>query len=417
MFTRFRIKGLWRHPNFVKLWVGSTISLFGSQVTFLALPFTAALILHANALQMGLLTMANTLPFLLGGLFAGVWVDRLRRRPLLIGADIGRALLLGSIPLVAFVGHLRIEYLYVVAFLVGALTLVFDIAYGAFLPSLIERELLLEGNSTLQASTSVAEFAGPSLAGVLVQVFTAPVALLADAFSFLTSAAALFSLRIEEVPRKTEAEQQHFWHELVEGLRFVLNNSVLRALIASAGVLNFTGGVFDALLVLYVTRNLGLGAAFYGVMYTVGSLSGIGGAFLATWLTKRLGTAKVTSAAAILIAIGWLFIPLASGSLGVVIASIVVGMLIAGMGNTLFNIAAQTLVQTSTPDHLLGRVHSSDTFISMGSLPLGALLGGVLGNLIGLHSVLLAAALVRFVLLALFLTPLWKRKEETSTRN
>ncbi len=417
MFPRFRIKGLWRHPNFVKLWVGSTISLFGSQVTFLALPFTAALILHANALQMGLLTAANTVPFLLGGLFAGVWVDRLRRRPLLIGADIGRALLLGSIPLVALVGHLHIEYLYVVAFLVGILTLVFDLAYGAFLPSLIERELLLEGNSALQASTSVAEFAGPSLAGVLVQVFTAPVALLADAFSFLASATALFSLRVKEVPRKTEAEQQHFWREMAEGLRFVLNNSVLRALVASAGTLNFTGGVFDALLVLYVTRHLGLGAAFFGVMYTVGSLSGIGGAFLATLLTKRLGTAKVAFVSAILIALGWLCIPLANGALSVVIASIVVGMLIAGMGNTLFNIAAQTLVQTSTPDHLLGRVHSSATVIGVGSLPVGALLGGILGSLFGLRPVLLAAALVRFVLLALFLTPLWKRKEETSPTN
>ena len=155
MLTRLRLSGLWRQPNFLKLWAGSTVSLFGSQITFLALPFTAVLVLHAMVSQMGLQVLAETLPALLVGLFAGVWVDRLRRRPLLIAADIGRAILLGSIPGAALLGLLRIEYLYVVAFLAGTLTLLFDTAYGAFLPSIVEREQLIDGNSKLEVSSLV----------------------------------------------------------------------------------------------------------------------------------------------------------------------------------------------------------------------------------------------------------------------
>lgn len=412
MFSRiFAREGLWHNPNFLKLWLGSTISLFGSQVTFLALPFTAALILHANATQMGILAAANTIPFLLVGLFAGVWVDRMRRRPLLIIADIGRALLLGSIPLVAYLGLLHMEYLYVVAFLVGILTLFFDVAYGAFLPSIVKHGELIEGNSKLQTSTAVAEFAGPSLAGVLIQLLTAPISLIVDALSFLASAISLFSLRVQETPPETKTEQHHFWSELVEGLRFTFTNPILRGVACSSGTLNFTGGVFDAILVLYITRVLHLGAVYFGVMYTIGSLSGIGAALLGQWASRRFGTARSAFISAILVAIGWLLIPLAHGVLLVVIAFLMTGMFIAGIGNTLYNITAQTLVQTTTPDSLLGRVRSGQTFIGLGSLPIGALLGGVLTNLFGIRVVLLGACLLRFMLLAVFLMPLWKKSE------
>ncbi len=406
MFSQFKLRGLWQHSNFVKLWAGSTISLFGSQVTFLALPFTAVLTLHASPSQMGLLAAANTAPILLTGLFAGVWVDRMRHRPLLITADIGRALLLASIPCVAFFHLLHIEYLYCVAFLVGLLTLFFNVAYGAFLPALIERTELIEGNSKLQASSSLADLAGPALAGALVQLLTAPLALIVDAFSFLLSAAAFLSLRIHESTRTIKAT--HFWQEFSEGLHFTFRSTLLRSLACSTSTLNFTGGVFSALLILYLTHELHLGAIFFGVMYTIGSIGGITGALFGQWLTQRFGTARITFVSALLIAVGWLLVALAYGSLSLALAFIMPGMLLAGLGNTLFNITAQTLMQTVTPAHLLGRVNASSTFIGQGSLPLGALLGGVLGTFVGLHSTLLAAALVRFILLALFLVPLWQ---------
>ena len=404
MFSQFKLRGLWHHSNFVKLWAGSTISLFGSQVTFLALPFTAALTLHASPPQMGLLAAANTAPILLVGLFAGVWVDRMRRRPLLITADIGRALLLVSVPCVAFFHLLHIEYLYCVAFFVGLLTMFFNVAYGAFLPSLIEREDLIEGNSKLQASSSLADLAGPALAGMLVQILTAPFALIVDALSFLLSAAAFLSLRIHEPARATKTA--YFWDELTEGLRFTFKSVLLRSLACSTSTLNFTGGVFGALLILYITHELALGAIFFGVMYTIGSVGGVVGALLGQRLTRRFGTARVTFVSALLIAVGWLLVALAHGSLA--IAFIVVGMLLAGLGNTLFNVTAQTLIQTVTPAHLLGRVNASSVFIGQGSLPLGAVLGGALGAFIGLQATLLAATLIRFILLALFLVPLWR---------
>jgi MFS family permease len=408
MFSRLFVrKGLWRNHNFLKLWSGSTISLFGSQVTFLALPFTAALLLHANAIQMGILSAANTVPFLLVSLFAGVWIDRMRRRPLLILADVGRALLLSSVPLVAYLGMLHIIYLYVVAFLVGLLNVFFDVAYGAFLPSLLERNELVEANSKLQISTSFAEFAGPSVAGVLVQLLTAPLALLVDALSFLVSALLLVSLRTKESVRETKLTAGSFWNELIVGLRFTFGHPLLRSLACSSGTLNFTGGVFDAILVLYITQVLHLGAIYFGVMYTVGSLSGIGAALVSPRMVQHIGTSRVTIISALLIAIGWLLIPLAHGFVPFVLVLLLPGMLLAGAGNTLYNITAQTLVQTTTPESLLGRVISSQTCIGLGTLPLGALLGGILANLFGIRMVLLGACLVRFGLLALFLLPLY----------
>ena len=227
---RFRLTGLWRHPDFVKLWTGQTISLIGSQVTFLALPLTAVLVLNATPAQMGFLTAAGAIPSLLVGLFAGVWVDRHRRRPILIAADLGRAALLLLIPVAALLGVLRIEYLYIVAFLVGTLGLFFEVAHHSFLPSLVGREQLVEGNSKLEISDSVAEIVGPGLAGGLVQLVTAPIAIAVDAISFLISALFLGLIRTPEPAPKPPDEQQNIFGEVVEGLALVSGNALLRAI-------------------------------------------------------------------------------------------------------------------------------------------------------------------------------------------
>src|SRR5437867_8121574 len=240
---RLQFSGLWQHPDFLKLWAGQTVSLLGSSVTGLALPLAAVLVLNATPAQMGIMRAAQYLPFLLLGLFAGVWVDRLRRRPVLILADAGRALLVGSIPVAALLGVLRIDVLYVVALLVGVLTVFFDVAYLAYVPSLVPRDSLTEGNSKLEVSRSFAGMAGPALAGALVQLVTAPVALVVDAASFLVSAASLSLIRTPEPKPAALAHGRSIWRDAGEGLRIVGGHPVLRTLAGQLATMQLAGGI------------------------------------------------------------------------------------------------------------------------------------------------------------------------------
>lgn len=393
MQKRGLLRGFWRHPHFLKLWTGTTISLLGSQVTFLALPFTAALVLHASPVQMGLLAMTNTLPALLGGLFAGVWVDRLRRRPVLISADLGRALLLGSIPVVTLLGLLRMEYLYAAAFLVGALTVFFDVAYTAFLPSIVAQEQLIEANSTIEMSNTLSQIAGPGMAGALIQWLTAPLAIVVDACSFFVSAGFLLALRVQETPSPSREGRRSFWRELGEGLRAVFNNPLLRALAACCITLNGFGSIYDALLILYFTRELGLSAAFYGILFAIASCSGLVGAIFNPWIVRRLGVGRTLLVSSALIGAGWLLLALAGGPPIVVIGVIALGALLFGVANTVFNVTFNSLQQQTTPARLLGRVRSCLLVLSLGAAPLGAVLGGVLGQLFGLRAALLVGGI------------------------
>ncbi|MBI4640198.1 MAG: MFS transporter, partial [Candidatus Tectomicrobia bacterium] len=256
--------GLLHHPGFMKLWIGQTISQFGSKITRTALPLTAVLVLEATPVQMGLLAALGSAPVLVVGLLAGVWVDRLRRRPILIAADLGRAVLLGLIPVSALLGLLRIEQLYIAALLVGILTVFFDVAYQSFLPSLVDREQIVEGNSKLGVSDSVTEIGGPALAGGLIQLVSAPITILLDAFSFLFSALFVGLIDISE-PLPTPSEQRKsVWRDVVEGLRVVLGNPLLRAIAGSSSTFNFFGGFFGALYGLYAIRELGIEPAILG---------------------------------------------------------------------------------------------------------------------------------------------------------
>jgi MFS family permease len=377
--------GLWRHTSFLKLWAGSTVSLFGSQITFLALPYTAILLLHAEAPQMSFLVLAETLPTLLLGLFAGAWVDRLPRRAVLLVADGGRALVLGSVPVAALLGRLSIEYLFVVALVAGMLTVFFDTAYGAFLPSIVDRQLLIDGNSKLELSNVLANLAGPGLAGWLIQLITAPLAIFADAFSFLVSACAVWSIRVPE-SRKTSAEQASFWQDLGEGLRVLLQDPTLRAIASCAATLNFFGGITDVVRVLFFVDVLHLGALFVGLLFSVASLSALVGAAFNPWITRKLGIGPTILLSSLTLACGWLLIPLAGGPPVAEIAVIVLGALLFGIANTLFNVNDLSLRQHITPSELLGRVGAGMQFIGVGTLPLGALLGGFLGGHLGLRA-------------------------------
>lgn len=416
-----RLTGLWRSADFIKLWAGQTISQLGSRITRDGLPLAAVLVLEATPSQMGLLAALGSAPVLVLGLVAGVWVDRLRRRPILIVADLGRAALLATIPLAAVMGVLTIEQLYLVAALAGVLTLFFDVAYQSYLPSLVERENILEGNTKLALSDSVAEFAGPTLAGLLVQVLTAPIAILFDALSFLVSAASVALIRKAEgsAPRDQatsaqtapEAESSldprppSFQSEALEGLRVVLRQPVLRALAGTSSTHSFFGSFLAGLYGLYVIRVLGLGPAALGAIIAVGGVGNLLGALLAARLVRRAGLGATLIGASIANGLIGFLLPLAGGPPLAVAAFLVAGQLFGDMAQTIFDIHAVSLRQAITPDRLLGRTNASMQLLEAGLGPIGALVGGVLGQIAGVREAIFISALGR-LLAFLWLVPL-----------
>ncbi len=384
------LTGLWRHRPFVTFWSATTISLFGSQITLLALPLTAVLLLHASAGQMSTLTALEMLPAFGLSLFAGVLVDRLHRRLLLVAADLGRAVLLALVPLAALLGMLRMELLYPVALLNGALNLVAELAAGAFLPALVAREQLIEANSSLAASTSVAEVAGPGLASFCVQLLTAPLALVLDVLSFLVSGLLLRSLRVVEPSASTEPH--NILREMRAGLTIILRERMLRPIALTSLTMNLFGGAFDALVILYFSQALGLTPLAIGAIFTVGSIGSLAGAILSAWLTRWLGMGPAIIGGAILIGMGWSVIPLAMGPLPLLLLILAGGRIISGLGNTIYNLISTSLSQQRVSEQMLGRYRASLNFIGVGFLPLGAALGGVLGAVIGLRPALAIAA-------------------------
>ncbi len=383
---------LWRHPDFLKLWAGQTVSQVGSQITVLALPLTAALTLHASAANMGFLAATSTAPFLLFGLFAGVWVDRLRRRPILIIADIARFALLSLIPILALRDALTLVALYLIAFLVGILTLFFDVAYQSFLPVVAGRPHLVDGNSKLETTRSAAQIAGPSAAGALVQLLTAPVAIAADALSFLASVLFLSLIRAAEPPpARSTTVRRRVWPEMGEGLHAVMDDAALRATMASAGTVNMFGSMLFAVFVLYALH-LGIGAGLLGVVFAVGNIGYLCGAFLTRPITRRFGIGPTISAGLMILTGCSLLVPLAGGPLRVSVPCLMIAQFARGFGGTLFNINNVSLRQAITPDHLLGRVNATSRFVSTGALTIGSLAGGTLGAAFGLRPTLIIGA-------------------------
>ncbi|MAG36135.1 MAG: MFS transporter, partial [Dehalococcoidia bacterium] len=324
---------------------------------------------------------------------AGAWVDRLRRRPVLIATDLGRALLLGSIPLAALLGFLRIEHLYLVALLASVLTVFFDVAAGSYLPAIVSRGQLVEGNSKLAASESLAQIAGPGVGGVLVQLITAPLTILVDAISFLVSALSLRLIRAAE-PAPTPADpEQRIWHEIGDGLRLLMREPVLRAFAGCSGTLNGFGGVFDALFKVYAIRHLAISPALLGTIFSLGSVAWFLGAVLVNRVTLRLGQGQTMLLGALLIGIANLLVPLAGVLLGAVLPLLVCRSLLLGIANPLYNVTSISMRQALTPPRLLGRVNASMEFIGVGTLPLGALVGGALAEMLGVWNALMIGAL------------------------
>ena len=405
--------GLWRHADFRKLWAGQTISLVGSQVTALALPVAAVLTLRATAFQMGLLSVAGALPTLLFGLLVGVWVDRWRRLPLLIGADLGRAILLGSIPATALLGLLSIGQLYVVAFLAGLLTLLFNIAHMSLLPSLVEREQLVEGNSKLELSRSGSVIIGPSIAGLLIQWITAPFSIVVDALSFLGSAAFLARIHMPEaVPNKKPLS---LWSDLKVGVQTIVQHPILRSFITSLAVFNFFSYMIRTLYVLYVVRVLGISPVVLGLIYAVGSVGFLIGAYFASSFARRPGTGLTIIWGAGASNAAYLLIVIANGSVLSVALILIAAQFLVSFASAITAINQQSMRQALTPGEIQGRVHGATFFLASGLGTVGALIAGILGQDIGPHSTLVIATVgIQLGTIILLITPFRKFRELSS---
>jgi MFS family permease len=404
-----KLTGLWRHADFLRLWSGQTVSVFGSMVGRAAMSFTAILFLHASPIQMGLLNAMELAPGFLVGLFAGAWVDRLRRRPLLIGADLGRALVLISIPLAALLGILHIEQLYVVALLISILSIIFDVAYQAYLPGLIDKNNIMEGNSKLTASAAVAEVGGFSIGGWLVQIFTAPFAILIDAVSFIVSAVSIGLIQSREL-ETTAMETANLRIEIIAGLKLVFHQPLLKAGAVSVLIQNLAGGIFGALVVLYMSRGLGFNPGVLGVIWGVGGISSFLGASLATRITGRLGTGRAMVMGLGLYGLSELFVPLASGATLISALFLVLQQLGDGFF-VVYDINLVSLRQVIVDERILGRVNATMQIIALGASLVGALLGGLMGQFINVRfSLFLAAGGTLLAALLLAFSPLHKLK-------
>jgi MFS family permease len=389
--TRPRAASLWRHPDFLRLWTADSVSQLGTQITLLALPLTAITILHATTFEVGLLTTFDFLPFILVGLPAGVWVDRMRRRPILISGDIGRAILLGSIPVAYALGVLHVAQLYVVGFLTGICTVFFDVAYQSYLPSLVERDQLVDGNGKLEMSRSGAQLAGPAVAGWLIQLLRAPIAIAADAASYAWSAAWVFRIRASEPPIEVpEDGHPPLRSEIKVGLRYVWHHALLRPIALCTANSNLWSSMMIAVLLVFAVRSLGLSAGAIGTIFAIGNVGVLLGAVSSGRLGRALGLGTTIVGAAVLFSLPAALIPLATRSTAWPL--LIAAMFFTGFAGVVYNVNQVSLRQAITPLRMQGRMNATMRFLVWGTMPIGSFLGGAIGNAIGLRTTLWIAA-------------------------
>jgi len=398
-FIRRTFRGLWRSGDFRKLWVSLTITSFGAQITNLALPLTAALLLNATPMQMGILVALETLPFALVSLHAGVLLDRVRKLPVIIIADCGRGLALLAIPVTAWFGALSMEVLFAVGFLCGVQNVVGGAAYQVLLAQMAGRKRLVEANAKIALGETSAALIGPGLAGGLIHALTAPFAIVVDAVTFFVSALMLRRIIARnDVPNP--AAGTGIWKEIVEGLRLVWENRTLWGLAWLAGIWQFLHHMQVAVLILFATRELGLSAGAIGVVYAFGGLGCVLASASAQRLSARLGIGPVIVHGLILTALAWQAFGLIGGPPWFVTLALGAAMLVFDFGAITWGINYLSLRQAITPDRLLGRMTATMRFFTVASAPLGSLFGGALATGIGLRGTLLTVGVLGLLLSA-----------------
>ncbi|MGH8775643.1 MAG: MFS transporter [Jiangellaceae bacterium] len=383
--------GAWSIRDFRRLWFGSAVSWFGSEIGELALPLLAIITLSASAEEVGLLRTAQFLPFLLVTLPLGMLVDRRSRKPLLIGADLGRFVLIGSIPVAVWVGMTDMGALYAIVFAAGVLTVLYQLADFAFVPSVVPEHQLVDANGKLAAAQSANEIAGKGVGGIMVGTLTAPVAVLVDAVSYLVSAVNLWRVRTDEPPRA--AQRSSPWQEVTAGLRVALRSRYVRPLLGEATTFNFFDEIFILGLLLYTVRDLGLGPAHIGLVFTAGGLGSFLGAWFGARTTGRFGYGRVLLITLILGNTAPVAVLLVDGSVGFALAVLMSLFLVMGIGIGVANVHAVTLRQTTVAAELRGRVNAAYRLISWGAIPAGAALGGVLAASLGAQTAMTIGAL------------------------
>lgn len=400
-------RGLWTHQDFVRLWGAATVSTFGTLVTRTALPFVAIIVLHASPLNIGLLSVAEFGPGFLVGLVAGVWVDRLARRPIMIACDLGRALLLASIPLAATLHLLTLTQLYLVAATTSVLTVFFDVAYRSYLPTLVPREALIEGNSKLTAAGSVAEMLAFGTGGWLVQWLTAPFAILVDGFSFIWSA--FWISRITSPERRDQEEDRpvELRREIAEGLRATWRDPILRALAVGTMIVAMGYRIIGTVFLLFVYEQLGFRPGLLGLVFAVGGLSSLLGAAAVGPLTRLVGVGPVMIYATVVVAAGQGIVTIANSATAVALALLIAQQLISDPAATVYDVVDVSVRQTLAPGALLGRINASVQMVEAGAMVIGSLLGSVFGATVGLRAtILIGAAIIALAGLWLASTPL-----------
>jgi MFS family permease len=393
------------------MWTGQTISQFGTAISQLALPIIAVRLLHASAFAVASLETVEFVPFLLFTLPVGVWVDRLPRRAVLIVGDVGRGLLLLSVPIAYLTGHLELPQLFVVGFLTGVLTVFFDVAYQSYLPALVEREHLIEGNSKLEVTRSGGQLAGPPAAGVLIQYLTAPYAVVWDCVSYFISGAFLVAIRKKEPPleKREDGRRAGMRHELWEGLVYVVKHPYLRPQAISTGVSNYFTNVAFSILIVFAIRTLHMSNSLIGLAFGLTGIGWLGGAALAPWFQRWLGVGGATILGASLSGPGTLIVALTPTSFPV--PFIVAGGIIGSAGAVIYNIQQVSLRQAITPERMQGRMNSVMRFLVWGPIPLGSLTGGAIGTSFGLRTALMVGAIGGFTTaIPIILSPIRKLK-------
>jgi MFS family permease len=382
-------RSLLRHRDFGHLWAAETVSQLGTQVTYLALPVLAVTLLSATPLQMGFLTALETAAFLLIGLPAGAWVDRWRRKRVLVTADLVRAVTLATLPVAWLFDVLTLGQLFVVAAVTGTATVFFDVAYQSYLPALVDADQIVDGNGKLEASRAIAQVAGPGITGVLLRVLGAPLLIAADAVSFLLSALLLGGIRTpDRAPDR--ASRRRLRTEIAEGLSFVVRHPLLRRIVACTGTANLFGTITTTLLVLFALRTLGLSEGVLGAVFSAGALGGLLGAFTAARFARWVGEGRAIPLSALLLLPFAALTPLAA--LGAPVVLLVVSQFGVSWAIVAYNVTQVSFRQRLCPPELLGRMNASVRFLVFGTMPLGGLLGGVLGTWLGVVPALWVAA-------------------------
>jgi MFS family permease len=403
--------GLLREREFRSFWLGQTISVFGDQVTLLAVPIVAVLTLHADPASMGLLTAAGLLPHLLFSLPAGVWLDRVhRRRRLMILADLARAGVIALIPLAFLTNWLSLALLYVVAFVVGTLSVVFDLSWLTLFSAVVKREQYVQANSLLNGSRSMAFVAGPAVTGILLQLLRAPVTLVLDSLSFLGSVFFLSRIRVTEPP--IERDPGSIRTQLATGLAFILRDPIMRGAIVSVGTVNFFNFCFAALFILYATTYLHVEPGALGLALGSGAVGGVIGALIAGRVGARLGTGRAYLLGLVLFPAPLLLVPLASGPMEVVLPLLFLSEFGSGLGVMILDINSSAMLQARTPDRIRGRSGGAFRFLNMGIRPIGATVGGLLGAALGVRETLFLVAAAQLLGPLLLLgSPILKLRE------